>query len=126
MDINLPDVAAEVDAAFRRYEQALVSNDIAVLNDLFWDSPQTLRFGAGEELYGYDAIKAFRSARDPADVGRELLKVVITTYGRDFATTNCEYRRTRSGRHGRQSQCWIRTEAGWRVACAHVSLSPER
>ena len=126
IEINLPEVVAEVSTAFRRYEQALVGNDVAVLNELFWDNPHTLRYGIGEELYGHGAIAAFRSARDPADLGRELLKVVITTYGRDFATANCEYRRTRSQQFGRQSQTWMRTEAGWRVVCAHVSVSPAR
>lgn len=122
MEVNLPQVVAEVAAAFCRYEQALVSNDVAVLDELFWDSPHTLRYGVGENLYGYDAIAAFRAARPAQGLARELLKTVITTYGRDFATANVEFRREGSERTGRQSQTWMRTPAGWRVVAAHVSL----
>ncbi|HEV7822996.1 MAG TPA: oxalurate catabolism protein HpxZ [Burkholderiales bacterium] len=119
-EINLPQVVAEVAAAFERYEQALVTNDVAVLDELFWKSPLTLRYGATENLYGHDEIAAFRGARSPAGLARTLLKLVITTYGTDFATANCEFER--GGRHGRQSHSWIRTDAGWRIAAAHVSL----
>jgi hypothetical protein len=122
MEINLPEVVQEVTQAFQRYEDALRSNDIAVLNEIFWASPLTIRYGIGEELYGHDAIAAFRSRRDPADLARTLTRVVITTYGRDFATANCEYRRIKSGQRGRQSQTWARTPAGWRVVSAHVSM----
>lgn len=124
MEINLPEVVAEVTAVFRRYEQALVANDVAVLDELFWDSPHTLRYGVGENLYGYEAIAAFRAARPAQGLARELLKTVITTYGRDFATANVEFRRAGSERTGRQSQAWTRTEHGWRVVAAHVSLLP--
>ncbi len=123
-EINLPDVVAEVSAAFRRYEQAITSNDIDTLNELFWASEHTIRYGIGEQLYGHAAIAGFRSAREPVDLRRELLRVVVTTYGRDFATASCEYRRVESGRHGRQMQTWMRTPAGWRVVAAHVSLLP--
>lgn len=122
MDINLPDVLAEVTAAFERYEHALVSNDVAVLDELFWNSPHTLRYGVGENLYGHAAIAAFRAARPAQGLQRELLKTVITTYGRDFATANVEFRREGSERNGRQSQTWLRTPEGWRVVSAHVSL----
>lgn len=122
MDINLPDVLAEVTAAFERYEQALVGNDVAVLDELFWNSPHTLRYGATENLYGYDAIRAFRAARPAQGLARTLLKTVITTYGRDFATANVEFQRTGSTKTGRQSQTWVRTPQGWRVVAAHVSL----
>ncbi|MBL0919179.1 MAG: oxalurate catabolism protein HpxZ [Hydrogenophaga sp.] len=122
MSINEPDVLAEVTAAFERYEQALVSNDVAVLDELFWNSPHTLRYGATENLYGYDAIQAFRAARPSAGLARTLGPTVITTYGRDFATANTEFHRTGSDRVGRQSQTWLRTPAGWRVVAAHVSL----
>jgi hypothetical protein len=118
--INLPDVFAEVNAAFERYETALVNNDVAVLDELFWNDPHTLRYGATENLYGYAEIAKFRGARSPVGLQRKLLKVVITTYGRDFATANCEFER--GGRLGRQSQTWIRTSDGWRVAAAHVSM----
>lgn len=122
LPINLPEVVAEVTAQFQRYEAAITSNDIAVLNELFWDAPHTIRYGIGEQLYGHAAIAGFRAARDPSDLQRELLKVVITTYGRDFATASCEYRRSKSGRHGRQMQTWLRTPDGWRVVAAHVSF----
>jgi hypothetical protein len=120
-EINLPYVVAEVTAQFNRYEDALVHNKVAVLDELFWDSPHTLRYGVAENLYGYDAICAFRSAR-AAPGARELLRVVITTYGADFATAHCEFRRDGSTTTGRQSQTWMRTAAGWRVVAAHVSL----
>lgn len=122
MDINLPDVLAEATAAFERYEVALVTNDVAVLDELFWNSPNTLRYGATENLYGYDAIRAFRAGRPSAGLARTLGKTVITTYGRDFATANTEFHRAGSERVGRQSQTWMRTPEGWRVVSAHVSL----
>ena len=122
MHINLPDVLAEVTAAFARYERALTSNDVPVLDELFWNSPHTLRYGAGENLYGYDAIRAFRAARPAQGLARELLRTVITTYGRDFATANVEFRRADTDRIGRQSQTWVRMHQGWRVVAAHVSL----
>ena len=122
MQINLPDVLADVTAAFQRYEEALVANDVAVLDELFWNSPQTLRFGATENLYGYDAIRAFRAGRPAQGLARELFNNVITTYGRDFATANTEFRRLGSEKTGRQSQTWMRVPAGWRVVSAHVSL----
>jgi AtzH-like len=118
--INLPGVVAEVRAAFDRYEEALVANDVAVLDELFWDSPHTLRYGVTENLHGYAAIRAFRAARSPGGLARELRNTVITTYGRDFATANTEF--VRGAKTGRQSQTWMRTAAGWRVVCAHVSL----
>ena len=122
MHINLPDIVAEVTAAFARYEKALVTNDVAVLDELFWDSPHTLRYGGTENLYGYDAIRAFRAGRSAQGLARELMNTVITTYGRDFATANTEFRRTGAARTGRQSQTWLRTPDGWRVVSAHVSL----
>jgi hypothetical protein len=121
MKINLPAVLAEVHAAFDRYEQALCSNDVAVLDELFWDSPHTLRYGAGENLYGFAAIQAFRSARSPAALQRTVQRTVITTYGETMATANIEFLRTGS-RPGRQSQTWVKMEQGWRVVAAHVSL----
>ena len=118
--IDLPDVVAEVNAAFDRYEAALVNNDIAVLDELFWNDPHTLRYGVTENLYGYTSIAQFRNARSPVGLARRLVKVVITTYGRDFATANCEFER--GGKLGRQSHAWIRTPQGWRIVAAHVSL----
>lgn len=122
MDINLPDVLAEVSAQFARYEDALVHNKVDVLDELFWRSPHTLRYGATENLYGYDAIEAFRAGRPAQGLARAILKTVITTYGHDFATANVEFQRVGSTRPGRQSQTWLRTPEGWRVAAAHVSL----
>ncbi len=122
IDINLPDVLAEITAQSDRYEQALVTNDVAVLDELFWDSPLTLRYGVTENLYGYDAIRAFRAARPAQGLARAVLNTVITTYGRDFATVNIEFLRAGSARTGRQSQTWVRTSGGWRVVAAHVSL----
>ena len=119
-EVNVPRVVAEVIAAFERYEQALVTNDVAVLDELFWNSPLTLRYGATENLYGHTEIAQFRGARSPSWMARKLLKVVITTYGNDFATANCEFER--GGKCGRQSHSWIRTNDGWRIAAAHVSL----
>ena len=124
MHLNLPEVVREVTEAFERYEKALNENDLAVLNELFWDSPHTLRYGINEQLYGYQAIKGFRSGRPAIDLRRKLLKVVITTYGRDFATASCEYQRLETGRHGRQMQTWMRVDGAWRVVAAHVSLLP--
>jgi hypothetical protein len=122
VDINIPDVVREVTQAFERYERALVGNDIAVLNELFWDSPLTLRYGATENLYGAEQIAAFRKSRPSVDLARSLGKTVITTYGRDFATANCEFSREHPSRSGRQSQTWLRTDAGWRIVAAHVSM----
>ena len=122
MDINLPDVLAEVQIQFARYEKALVGNDVAELDALFWNSPHTLRYGATENLYGFDAVCAFRAARPATGLARRLLKTVITTYGRDFATANVEFQREGNAKSGRQSQTWIRTPDGWRVVAAHVSL----
>ena len=121
-DINLPDVLAEVTAAFSRYEDALVNNKVEVLDELFWDSPTTIRYGATENLYGYEEIQAFRAARPSQGLARELTRTAIATYGRDFATAHCEFRRDGSTRTGRQSQTWMRTPEGWRVVAAHVSL----
>ena len=122
MEINLPDVVAEVRAALARYESALVNNDVVVLDELFWASPHTLRYGAGENLYGYEAIQAFRAGRSPKNLQREVLRTVVTTYGRDFATANLEFQRIAETRQGRQSQTWVRMREGWRVVAAHVSL----
>ncbi|NNE85523.1 MAG: oxalurate catabolism protein HpxZ [Alphaproteobacteria bacterium] len=121
-EINIPEIHAEVTAAHDRYEQALTENDIAVLDELFWDSPHTMRFGITENLYGHDQIAAFRSARATDNLAREVPRVTITTYGRDYATANLEFTRKTTDRIGRQSQTWLRTDEGWRIVAAHVSL----
>jgi hypothetical protein len=122
MEINLPEVVAEVTAQFARYEKALTGNDVAVLDELFWNSPHVLRYGAGENLYGSAEIEAFRASRPSQGLEREVLRTVITTFGRDFATANIEFRRAGSAKTGRQSQTWVRLPQGWRVVAAHVSL----
>ena len=122
MHINLPEIVHEVTVQFARYEDALVNNKTDVLDELFWNSPQTLRYGATENLYGFDAIQAFRAGRPAQGLIRVVLKTVITTYGNDFATANIEFQRAGSTRPGRQSQTWLRTPDGWRVVAAHVSL----
>jgi len=122
MDINDQNTVAEVTAQLARYEKALTSNDVAVLDELFWNSPRTVRYGAGENLYGYDAIAAFRAARPARGLEREVVKTVITTFGQDFATADIEFRRTGTTATGRQSQTWVRMAEGWRVVTAHVSL----
>ncbi len=125
MEINHPETLAEVTAAFRRYEQALVTNDVAVLDELFWDSPHTIRYGATEILHGYAEIQAFRAARPSVGLARDLLRTEITTYGRDFATANTTFRRGGPEKTGRQSQTWVRMPGlGWRVVSAHVSVIP--
>jgi hypothetical protein len=114
---------AEVRAAFDKYEVALVNNDVAMLDTLFRDDPRTIRYGAGENLYGYSEIKAFRGARSPVGLGRTISRTVITTYGREFATASTLYERpTAPGKIGRQMQTWVKFPEGWRVVAAHVSM----
>lgn len=122
MQINLPHVLAEMKAAFARYEDALVNNKVDVPDELFWNSPHTLRYGATENLYGFEAIQAFRASRPSQGLQRTCMNTVITTYGEDFATANTEFQRDGVARTGRQSQTWMRTPEGWRVVAAHVSL----
>jgi hypothetical protein len=125
MEIDLPEVKAEVEAAFAAYETALVTNDVATLEALFWDDPRTIRYGVAEVLYGMDAIRGFRRARPPVDLARRLERTVITTFGRDMAVAMTLYRRdTMAGTIGRQSQTWHRFDDGWKVVAAHVSVIP--
>lgn len=120
--INQPQVHAEVSTAFYRYEAALVSNDVAVLDALFWHDPRTVRLGAGENLYGIDEIRAFRAARPTAGLQRTLRNTLITTFGDDYAVCSTEFTREGSDRIGRQQQTWIRFADGWRIVAAQVSL----
>ena len=120
--INDLEVLAEVSAAFARYEDALVNNRVEVLDELFWPSPSTVRYGVGENLVGIEAIRSFRAARESAGLARDLERTLITTFGRDFATAMTEFRRGGSASVGRQSQTWVRFPEGWRVVAAHVSL----
>ena len=126
MDIDLPDVVAEVRAAFDAYERALVSNDVEALDAMFKDDPRTIRFGGGENLFGYAQIKAFRAARSPVGLARTISNTVITAYGRDVAIASTLFRRTNmQGKVGRQMQTWVRFPEGWRVVAAHVSVIGE-
>ena len=126
MDIDLPDVVAEVRAAFEAYERALVSNDVAALDAMFHDDPRTVRFGGAENLFGYAQIKAFRAARSPAGLARTLSNTIITAYGPDVAVASTLFRRdTAPGKAGRQMQTWVRFPEGWRVVAAHVSVIDE-
>ena len=122
MKINDPSVLAEVHAAFAAYEQALMSNDIAALDALFWQSPLVLRYGAGENLYGFEAITAFRTGRVGGSPQRRLGTTLISTFGLDFATANTEFFRAGEARAGRQSQTWVRMPEGWKIVAAHVSF----
>jgi hypothetical protein len=126
MQIDLPDVLAEVTEQFARYEKALVSNDVEVLDELFHDDSRTLRYGIGENLYGHQAITAFRAARSPVGLMRRTAKTVITTYGRNAAVASTLfYRDTLPGRVGRQMQAWVRLPEGWKIVAAHVSIIDE-
>jgi hypothetical protein len=126
MQVDLPDVLAEVTEQFTRYEKALVGNDVAVLDALFRADARTLRYGVGENLYGYDAIMAFRAARSPIGLKRKTAKTAITTYGRDTAVASTLfYRDTLPGKVGRQMQTWVRFAEGWKIVAAHVSIIDE-
>lgn len=124
--INDPATLEEITELFARYEDALMRNDVAVLDSLFFDGPHTIRYGVGENLYGFDEIAAFRVARPGGSPPRTVLRTAIATFGRDFATTNIEFRREGGTRIGRQSQSWVRTAAGWKIVAAHVSLMSDR
>ena len=126
MDVDLPEVLTEVAEQFARYEKALVSNDVAVLDELFRNDARTLRYGIGENLYGYNAITAFRAARSPAGLMRGTAQTVITSYGRDTAVASTLfYRDSAPGRVGRQMQTWVRFAEGWKIVAAHVSIIDE-
>lgn len=126
IEIDLPEVVAEVRAAFDLYEKALVTNDVDTLDALFRKDERTIRYGATENLYGYAEIAAFRAARSPVALGRRISRTVITTYGRDFAVASTLYERPSApGRIGRQMQTWVKFPEGWRVVAAHVSLMEE-
>jgi hypothetical protein len=123
MEIDLPEVIAEVKSEFDRYEQALISNDVATLNGLFRNDARTIRYGVNENLYGYAEIAAFRAARSPYGLARTLSRTFISSYGRDHAiASTLYYRESASAKIGRQMQTWIRFTEGWRVVAAHVSV----
>jgi uncharacterized protein (TIGR02246 family) len=120
--LNRPDIVAEVRAVFDRYEAALLNNDVETMTELFWDHPQVVRYGVGENLYGPEEIAAFRRARRTGAFNRQLRNTVITTFGTDFAVASTEYVREGHDRPGRESKTLVRTADGWRIVAAHVSL----
>jgi hypothetical protein len=124
MEINNPAVLAEIEELFEAYERAFLANDLATLDGLFWESSLVVRYGNAENLYGIEALRAFRTGRPTDDLARELTRTVITTFGQDFASANTGYRRLKSGLVGRQSQTWCRLPEGWRIVSAHVSFLP--
>ena len=127
MEVDIPEVLAEVTEQFARYEAALVSNDVAVLDELFRADQRTLRYGIAENLYGHDAIMAFRAARSPVGLMRKIVRTVITTYGRDTGVASTLFYRDAWGgcRVGRQMQTWVRFPEGWKIVAAHVSIIDE-
>lgn len=126
MDINLPEVKAEVEALHDRYEAALMANDAAALQALFWNSPHTIRYGIGENLYSWAEIGAFRSARSSVGLARTISRTRVTTFGRAFATASTLFNRASlPGKVGRQMQTWARMPEGWRIVAAHVSVIDE-
>ena len=127
LQINIPEVVAEVAEAFNRYEEALMTNNVSVLDELFFNSPDTIRYGASEESIGYQAIQEFRLGRNPTNLARDLQNTIITTYGHDFAIASTEFiRNTSPNKLGRQQQTWVRTEQGWRIVAAHVSIREQQ
>jgi len=124
LEVNIPEVVAEVQAAFERYNRAVDDNDVAVMNELFWDSPHTVRYGRAENLYGHVEIAAYRAIRKTR-LDRSYPRTAITTFGRDFAFAFTETRTSGSARRGQQSQTWVRTDQGWRIVAAHVSNMEE-
>jgi AtzH-like len=123
LEVNIPEVVAELSAAFDAYERALTNNDIETLNALFWNSPHTLRYGVGEISYGHAEIAEFRRRRSAVDQRRTLRNRRISTFGRDFGVADTEYIPAGApDKTGRQSQTWVRTDDGWKIVSAHVSF----
>ena len=126
MQINDPEVVAELRALYPKYEEALVTNDAEELTRMFWDSPNVMRFGITENLYGIDEISAFRKGRSPVNLARTVRRLDIATFGHDYGSITLEFERDVQGKivHGRQSQVWVRFPEGWRIVAAHVSILP--
>lgn len=124
MDVNIPEVVADVQSAFDSYEAGLVTADVRALDTLFWNSPLTIRYGVDETLHGHAEIAAFNARRRPLGLDRALAKTAITTFGRDFATVSTLFLDTPPGTVGRQMQTWARMADGWHVVAAHVSVIP--
>jgi hypothetical protein len=122
LEINLPEVINQVKLAFESYEKNLIENNVDALIDSFWHHPSAVRFGATENLYGWQEIQNFRQQRTPP-ARRELMHTVITTFGKEYANISTEFKNAK-GEVGRQMQSWILTQDGWRIAAAHISLLP--
>jgi hypothetical protein len=125
-EVNLPEIIAELRELYPRYEHALVSNDVDTLVTMFWASPEVMRFGVTENLYGHEELESFRKSRPAANLARTVKRLEIVTFGRDFGSVTLEFERdtSRGIVRGRQSQVWVRLAEGWRIASAHVSLLP--
>ncbi|NWC63343.1 oxalurate catabolism protein HpxZ [Cedecea sp. P7760] len=121
-NIDRPAILNEVTEAFYRYEQALITNDVAVLDELFWEDARTVRYGVTENLYGIDQIRAFRNGRSPKGLDRQLRNTVITTFSDELAVASTEFTREGSDKVGRQMQTWVKFSSGWKIVAAHVSL----
>ena len=122
MIVNDPEALAELRALYPEYERALVENDVETLTRMFWASPLASRFGVGENLYGVEEIEAFRKARPSVGLAREVVRLEIVAFGRDFGSVTLEF--ARGSVKGRQTQVWVRFEDGWKIVSAHVSLLP--
>ncbi len=127
MVINDPETVAELSSLYPRYEEALVSNNVEVLTQMFWASPLAIRFGAGENLYGIEEIEAFRKSRPALNLARRTVRLEIVAFGKDYGSVTLEFERDLPGGEvvrGRQSQVWVRFADGWRIVSAHVSTIP--
>ena len=124
MQINDPAAVAELEALYPLYEAALMANDAETLTRMFWASPHAMRFGVTENLYGIEEIEAFRKGRSPANLARNVRRLDILAFGRDFGSITLEFERNVNGQviSGRQSQVWVRFPEGWRIVSAHVSV----
>ncbi len=129
MGIEINDAAtiAELAELYPKYEEALVTNDLATLTAMFWSAPEVMRFGVSENLYGIEELEAFRRGRSPLNLARRVIRLDIVSFGKDFGSITLEFERESNGNtvHGRQSQSWVRLPEGWRIVAAHVSLLPD-
>jgi Protein of unknown function (DUF3225) len=126
MKINDPEVVAELQALYPQYERALVTNNVEKLVEMFWTGSEVMRFGITENLYGPEELETFRKRRPATDLVRNVKRLDIVSFGRDFASITLEFERSTSTEmiRGRQSQVWVRLPEGWRIVQAHVSLLP--
>ena len=124
MEINIPEIVAEVNEAFMKYEKAILANDVEMINELFWNDEKTLRYGPNGTLVSHAALSAFRRSQDIGAWERTLKDTYIVTFGRDFAVANTESTSSTTDGINRQSQTWVRMPEGWRIVSAHVSEQP--